>query len=470
MNKRKEKIMLMTPRYTLSGKDVRRCVTPIGLTYLASFLEKDDYQVRILDIANEGHHNLEKNGDSVIYGLSDEEVTKKVDEFNPDFVGVSSIFSTQAKNAEHLLNLIKNINKDIITLAGGSHITYALEEMLELNSLDYAISGEGELPTSQLLKVLNEGGDISQIGGVSFKKEGKKIINSNLQFVPDLDNLPFPAWDLLNMENYFETNLPQNPYPKGKRVAQIMTSRGCPAKCIFCTTTNFWGNRYRKRSAQNVIEEVRLLKKKYNIDEIQFTDDNFTLNKKRTAEILDGIKDFNLHWCSPQGVAAWALDEDLIEKMKDSGCYQLTFAVESGNQDVLSNIIKKPLNLKKIKPLVKKAQGLGIKVHAFCVCGFPGETLEQMQETYDFVKDSEFDSSSFFVASPLVGSELLKICKEKNYLEKDIGYATTSFKIGNITTPDFKSTQVQELVEKFNREYNKNDTRTKGKNFEPNKY
>ncbi|MBU0957638.1 MAG: B12-binding domain-containing radical SAM protein [Nanoarchaeota archaeon] len=468
MDKKIKKIMLMTPRYTLFKKDVRRCVTPLGLAYLGAFLERNDYEVKIVDIANEGHDNINEHGDLVTYGLSDEEVKKIIKEFNPDIVGVSCIFSTQAKNVEHTLNLVKEVDKNIITVVGGSHPTYAPDKMLDLHSLDYIIMGEGELPTLQLLNTLNNDGDISEIGGLAFQKGEEKIINSNSQFVKDLDTLPFPAMHLLNMEQYFKINLPQNPYPKGKRVAQIMTSRGCPAKCIFCTTTNFWGNRFRGRSAESVVEEVQKLKEKYGIDEIQFTDDNFTLQKDRAMQILDGIKDLNLKWCSPQGVAAWALDDELLEKMKESGCYQLTFGLESGNQHVLNNIVKKPLNLQKVKPLVKKAQELGIKVHAFCVCGLPGETIEQMKETYDFCEDCGFNSASFFVANPLIGSELLQICGENGYFKEEIDYATTSFKVGNITTPEFKAEQVQELVAQFNREYNQNDIRRK--NFESDKY
>jgi radical SAM superfamily enzyme YgiQ (UPF0313 family) len=464
--KRINKVMLIVPKYTLFKKDVRRCVTPLGLAYLAGYLER--YNVKILDIANEGYDNVKTEGDFVTYGLEDNEVKKIIREFQPEVVGVSCIFSTQAENAKNALKLVKSIDNHIITLTGGSHPTYALEDMLDLDYVDFIIMGEGELPTSQLLKTLNEGGDVSQIKGLAGKLRGKKFVNSERQYVKDLDSLPFPATHLLNMELYFKINKPQNPYPKGKRVAQITTSRGCSARCVFCTTTNFWGNRYRGRSAQNVVDELRETKEKYDIDEIQITDDNFTLNKKRAISILDGIKNFNLKWCAPQGIAVWTLDNELLEKMKESGCYQLTFAVESGNQQILNKIVKKPLRLDKVKPLVKKAQELGIDVHCFAICGLPGETIENMQETYNFVKDCEFDSASFFTATPLVGSELLAICREKSYLKKEIKWNEQSFKIGNISTPDFRADEVQELVEKFSLEYNKEDKREK--RFENGKY
>jgi radical SAM superfamily enzyme YgiQ (UPF0313 family) len=462
------KVMLMTPRYTLFDNDVRRCVTPLGLTYLGAYLEREGYEIKILDIANEGYANITKERNFVTYGLNDEQIIEEVNKFQPDIAGISCIFSTQSENAKETLRIVKSLDKRIITLIGGSHPTYALEDMLNLDYIDFVVIGEGELPTSQLLNSLKEGRDASKINGLAGKIKGEKFVNPERQYIKNLDSLPFPARHLLNMEQYFKINLPQNPYPKGKRVTQITTSRDCSAKCVFCTTTNFWGNRYRGRSAQNVVNEIREMKEKYSIDEIQITDDNFTLNKKRAMDILTEIKEFDLHWCAPQGVAAWALDGELLEKMKASGCYQLTFAVESSNQEILNKVVKKPLNLKTVQPLVKKAQECGISVHSFAICGLPGETIENMQETYDFVKNCGFDSASFFVATPLIGSKLLETCEQRGYLRRGMTCNDQLFKIGNISTRDFTASEVQDLVTKFNKEYNKKDTREK--KFENEKY
>ncbi len=455
------KILLVSPRYTLFKNDVRRCIPPLGLACLAAFLEQNGYEVKILDVANEGYDNVTENGDFVTYGLENEKIKEKILEFKPQIIGVSGIFSTQSKNMEEVFQLVKEIDPSIITLAGGSHPTYTIKEMLNNDNINYVIMGESELPMLQFLNTLNYGGDLTKIGGLAFRKEDQDFKNNELQYIEDINVLPFPARHLLNMETYFKVNLPQNPYPEGKRVAQIITSRGCSAKCIFCTTTNFWGNRYRGRTAENVLEEIKMLKENYGIDEIQFTDDNLTLNKTRAIKILDGLVEMGLKWCLPQGVAVWALDNELLEKMKASGCHQLTFAIESGNQEILTKIIQKPLILSKVKPLVEKAHELGIRLHAFCICGIPGETIENMYETYNFAKDCGFESASFFLATPLVGSRLLDVCVEKNYLVKDFRTSEVFYKIGNITTPEFKAEEVQKLVAKFNEEYNKKDEREK---------
>jgi radical SAM superfamily enzyme YgiQ (UPF0313 family) len=462
------KVMFMTPKYTVYKDDVRRCVTPLGPAYLGAFFERNGYEVRILDVANEGYFNVERQGEFVTYGLSDEEIKGEIVDFKPDMVGVSCIFSTQGENAKKLIKLVKDVDPRIITLTGGAHPTFAVNEMLDCQELDYIVMGEGELPTLQLVEALNKGAEVSKIGGIAYSANGRKIINSQIEYIEDLDELPLPARHLLNMELYFKINVPHNPYCPSKRVTQVLSSRGCKCRCVFCSTTHFWGNRYRERNAQKVIKEIRELKQKYNIDEIQFTDDNLTLNKKRAMAILEGIKDLGLIWCAPNGIAVWTLDEELLLKMKESGCYQLSFAIESGNQRVLSKIVKKPVNLKKVKPLVKKAQQLGIDVHAFAICGFPGEVIGQMYETYEFIEDCGFNSASFFAANPLLGSELMTICQEKGYLRGDLSCSDLLFKVGNISTPDFEAEDVQTLVREFNKKYNANDTREK--RFEAHKY
>ncbi len=465
-----QRILLVSPAYTLYYKDVRRCLPPLGLVSLAAFLEKEGYELNILDVATEGYYNVVPDGEYVTYGLGEEDIKKRIKEFNPDIVGVSCIFSTQSDNAIKIFRIAKEINPKILTLTGGSHPTYSAEETLANKNVDYVILGESELPALQLLNALNSDGELSQIGGLAFRdqKTGEIKINRNQQYISDLNELPLPAYHLLNMERYFQINVPQNPYPLGKRVAQLVTSRGCSARCVFCTTTNFWGNRYRGRSTEHVLMELRYLKEKYNIDEIQFTDDNLTLNKKRALEILEALKEMDLKWCLPQGVAVWALDEELLEKMKESGCYQLTFAIESGNQYVLSKLIKKPLILDKVKPLVKKANELDIQLHAFFICGIPGETKEQMYETFEFARDCGFQSASFFAATPLVGSELLKICRDKGYLREGFTGKEVFYKVGNINTPEWTAEEVQELTAKFTQEFNKKDTREK--HFEKEKY
>lgn len=465
---RAKRILLVYPRTTFHKDDIRRCVPPLGIAYIAAVLLREGYEVRIVDALAEGYGTVIEEGEFVRCGLSDEEMKARIRNFCPDVVGVSCLLSTQYKNALSVLLLAKDVNGRIITLMGGSHPAFSVEEVLGHKEVDFVFLGEGENSILHLLLNINNGGNLADVRGIAFRDGGGLVINRNTEYIKDLSALPFPARELLDMERYFSINMQQSPYSVGKKVINIITSRGCPARCVFCTSTNFWGNCYRARSPEDVVAEIKMLQNKYGVDELQFSDDNVTLNKKRLMKILDGIKDLGLRWCTPQGTAVWALDEELLVKMKESGCYQLTFAIESGSQEVLDKIIKKPLKLKKVKPLVKKAQELGIRVHAFFICGLPGETLGQMQETYDFAEEIGFDSASFFVATPLIGSEMLDICMKNGYIRGEFKPHELVYKVGHIDTPGFSLEEVTELVKQFNKEYNKRDRREK--KFNPGRY
>jgi len=237
---------------------------------------------------------------------------------------------------------------------------------------------------------------------------------------------------------------------KSRYWAPVITSRGCPAKCIFCSSANFWGNRYRARSAENALDEIELLVKEYRIREIQFCDDNLIFDKERAKEIFQGIIDrrLNIFWNTPNGIALWRLDEELLELMKASGCYELTLAIESGDQEVLSKIIKKPLNLGRVESLTRSIQRLKIRTHSFFIVGFPGETKEQIHRTFSFAKKLRLTSAWFFIANPLPGSQLYEICKQKDYLKDDFNFETKNYTQSNYETPEFTSRELENIREK----------------------
>ncbi len=456
-NGMKTRVLLMQPPYTIYKKDYKRCMPPLGLAYIAALLEKNNFEVKILDSYVEGFENEKDRGQFVLVGLDDEEVYKIIEDFNPQFVGVSGMFSTQDENVLNACTLVKRFNPNIPIFVGGSHPTYSVRDVLANKDIDFVVLGEGEFTTLNLIQKLINKEDISAIDGLGYKRDGEIFVNSKLNYIPDLDVLPDPARHLLNMEKYIRINLPQSPYTMKNRVTQVVTSRGCSAKCTFCTTTNFWGNIFRVRSAKRVVDEIEMLINKYGIEEIHFCDDNFSLNRRRAHEIMDEImrRDLKFVWCTPQGIAVWCLDESLIEKFAKTGCYQLTFAIESGNQWVETNIMKKPLILSKVKPLVDKAHELGISIHGFFVVGMPGETKTQIMETFEFPKTHDFDSASFFIATPCLGSELYEICKERGLLKEGFKVDETNYRIGNIHTDEFTPQELENLTfaetEKFNK-------------------
>jgi radical SAM superfamily enzyme YgiQ (UPF0313 family) len=287
-----------------------------------------------------------------------------------------------------------------------------------------------------------------------------------VNYAGELDHIPFPAWHLYNMERYFEIKAYQSPYTVGSRVGQLYTSRGCTAHCTFCTTTNFWGQKLRIRSVANVVAEVQALKDRYGIDEFHIQDDNITNDMEHARQLFRAFKDVGLPWATPQGTALWRMDEELLDLMAESGAYQVTFAVESGVQRVLKELIRKPLNLKRTSHLIKYARSLGIHVHGFFIVGMPpmfgnpGETLDEMRASFEYAEESGLSSASFFAASPIVGSELLRECLRQGFVDSSEALYRMTYKQGIINVPGLWSgEEVAALAAEFNQRFNEPRTR-----------
>jgi radical SAM superfamily enzyme YgiQ (UPF0313 family) len=224
----------------------------------------------------------------------------------------------------------------------------------------------------------------------------------------------------MNIEKYFKINLFHSSR-SGRRILNVMTSRGCPQECSFCTTPKMWGNRFRFRSAENVIEEIKGYVEKYNIEEVQFEDDTLTLNIQNLYKLCDLLKPMNLKWCVPNGIRInYHVDqhEEMFRRMKESGCFQVTLACESGNQRVLDEVLNKNLKLEQIKPAIEKAKKVGLQVHTFWLVGAPGETRKEMEETIEFASKCGADSYTVSIYCPLPGSKLFdKVMKEGLWLD-----------------------------------------------------
>ena len=253
-----------------------------------------------------------------------------------------------------------------------------------------------------------------------------------------------PARDLFNMELYFEKGKGHN-IPEVEPCTQIITSRGCPYKCTFCALGNHWGKRQRKRSPENVLKEIRYLVDNYGIKEVHFEDDNLTSDKERALKIFHGIKEmnFDLKWNAPSGLSVAHLDEELLYAMKDSGCYSISLAIESGDEDVLKRLMHKPVSLTRAKKVVSLARNCGLLVKAFFMLGYPGETKKTIQKTIDFAKILELDWSFFFIATPVPHTPMWNTCVENGYFDPANYDPVKSIVLGQIHTPEFEPYEVE---------------------------
>ena len=425
---------------------------PLGLGYIAGVMEKLGVEVKIVDCLLEGWRREWKEvGNGLVkVGLSDEEIEGIIENFSPDMVGVNSLFSRQYKHAHDIYRIVKSINKDIITVAGGAHSTVMPEFELHNENLDFVVIGEGEFVIEELVRSLSENIEkIRNIEGLGYKDNGKIVINPKISFIKDLDSIPFPARHLMNMEGYFGLEMSHGKR-RYKRFSPIVTSRGCPAKCTFCTAYKVWGRRYRYRSAENVIEEMKELKNKYNIEELLIEDDSFTSNMERAEKICDLMIEENLNfkWDTPNGIAAFHMNTKLIEKMQAAGCYQLNIGVESGNQHVLNKIIKKPLKLSKVEEIVRHAKKIGLNCGLYFIVGMPGVTLEGMWDNYRFARKVKVFDPFISVATPYPGSELYDVCKEKSYIPENFKLDDLYIRSFIIETEDWTQSQLKSLMRK----------------------
>ncbi len=233
-----------------------------------------------------------------------------------------------------------------------------------------------------------------------------------INFIDDIDSLPIPARRLLNPKSYSQ----QSFLAPVLRSAEIMSSRGCPCSCGFCSTTRVWGRRYRPRSIENLLEEVDQLEAE-GINHIYFSDDCFNVDKERTRKFCEHMKKKkDILWCCHQGMITASIDEGLLEDMAESGMYYFALPVESGNQEVLNTLIQKPSNLDHTRKIARKAKELGLYTVGFFILGVPTETKAQIEDTLRFAEELDLDYSAFALFRPYPGTPLTELAKQKGLI------------------------------------------------------
>jgi magnesium-protoporphyrin IX monomethyl ester (oxidative) cyclase len=427
---------------------------PIPLAYIAAILEKTN-EVYVIDAPTEGRTNLQEiNKTTYRVGLSNNQIEQKIKLWSPEIVIIEIPFSGWARTAFEVSSKIKQINSEIITILYGQHPSARPKACLERNSIDFVVIGEAENTITELVDTMNQGSSkFEKIKGLGFIDNGK-IVNTPIRpLIEDLDSLPLPARHLLPMNEY-AVAVKENPLRGviNKPWTIMITSRGCPFRCVFCTHHIVWGRKWRGRSPGNVVAEIEHLIKTYGIKQIDFLDDNMTLDRTRMENICDLIVKKNLHveWFTPSGVRADTLDESLLRKMKKAGCKKIRVAPESGVQDIVDSVIKKNLDLDSVKRAVVLCKKVGLKVGCFFVIGLIGETKEDIKKTINFaykLKQLGADSFIFSIASPIFGTELYRQAKIEGYLKPGFCEDALATAEPLIETPEFSAKDLIALCE-----------------------
>jgi radical SAM superfamily enzyme YgiQ (UPF0313 family) len=458
------KILLVdTPSTIADRRDLPRVNVPYAALYLASSLRRAGFESVIYDPkVNVDSHRWK----TVFYtGDSLDRIESRVRAERPDFIGITNLLSKDMGVALAMSSRAKTACPGSVVAIGGFHATAAPEEILACHDVDIAAMGEGEQTVVELARCIEAKRSFAGVKGIAYRgAKGSIVINPAR---PQCDELPpFPDYGLIDMNGYFRLaarGFGARPLSIGRRTLSLFTSRGCPFRCFFCGAHAIVGRRFRAYPAELVIEHIRELVQRYNVDSVEFEDDNVSADRRRFGAIVDGLTAFRprLSWATPNGIRAdTLLDRMLLEKMKASGCRYLTAGVESGDQKFLSGTIHKALDLGTVVELAKLCRRVGIPLNAFFIVGFPDETFAQMQTTLAFAHmlHRRFHVYPFInFAIPLKGTGMYRVCAEKGYLAGEITpevlTASMSYRgKGLITTGDFTPELVGSLMVRFNRD------------------
>jgi len=338
----------------------------LGLGYIASFLKQNGHEVAMLD--------------PEVQGLSYEACAKKIKELNPGLIGITAA-TPDFQGALKIADVARKNSKAFLLL-GGVHASAVPEYILTKHSgvFDAICVGEGEELSLEICKFLEgKGKTLDQIDGLCFVKDGQVVKNKSRHFISDLDNLPIPARDLVDLTLY----KPHAFNTRQGRTATIITSRGCPFQCTFCASKVTLGGVFRARSAESVVGEIKHLVDQYSVNHILIQDDTFTYDMSRAKDICRKIIDSKLkiEWfCFSQ---VTKVDEELLDLMKQAGCYSVGFGIESADKEVLK-LMKKPINSEVSERAIGMAKKKGLNVQAYFVFGSKGDSKESIEKTINF--------------------------------------------------------------------------------------
>ena len=417
---------------------------PISLSYVAAVLEEAN-EVHVIDAPTEGRKNLkELNKTTYRVGLSNNQIGEKIKEWAPEVVIIEIPFSGWARAAFEVSSKVKQINNKIITILFGQHPSARPIACLEQESIDFVVIGEAENTIKELVEYLADGSlKFEKINGLAFIKNDEIVTTPIRPVIENLDTLPMPARHLLPMNEY-AVAVKETPL-RGvikKPWTIIITSRGCPFRCVFCTHHTVWGRKWRGRSPTNVVAEIEYVVNTFGIKQIDFLDDNMTLDRNRMESICDLIVKKKLHveWFTPSGVRADTLDESLLRKMKKAGCKKIRVAPESGVQKIVDTVIKKNLDLGSVEMAVRLCKKVGLRVGCFFVIGLIGETKDDIKETINYayrLRQLGADSFIFSIASPIYGTELYEQAKKEGFLKPGFCEDALATAEPLIETPEF---------------------------------
>ncbi len=391
--------MLITPPQDLGIGEVKRpwvSTQPLGLAYVAAAVRDAGFDVRVVDAYSQG--------------MSGRDLRERIKAYRPQIVGISTL-TPQWADAVQVATIAKMVDPQVLTVVGGPHVTALPRLAAAAPGVDVGVVGEGEITMQEICRAVDSGEGLEDIDGIALNLKGEVILTPVRPYIADLDNLSFPAHDLL-----WEPKL-YNPYPMWGKTGNfccIISGRGCPYNCSFCDVTAQQGKRYRLRSAQNIVDELLWLNRDFGVTTFSFRDPSMVCNRRRLLEIcrLIGESGLDIVWtCSAR---ANEVDLEMLQAMKKAGCKVIQYGIETGNPELLKKI--KNITQEKVRAAIDATRRAGIYTHGYFLFGFVEETEQTIEDTIAFARSLDLDSAGFAVMVPFPGTQEYEKYKQEGLL------------------------------------------------------
>lgn len=362
-------------RRTLEEKPIETYTMPIGLGYLAAILLREGFEVQAVDA----------------YNMSWQAIERMIKDFAPHVVGIS-VLTDQRASVYRLIALVKEMQPEIKVVLGGAHATIMHDQLLRHFPVDAVVLGEGERTMLELVRAWEAGEDLQSVKGIAMRNNGRVVKTEPRLLIQDLDTIPFPAYQFFDLDMYAGWELHQKVAGAlgyrdidRHRSAALVTSRGCPWNCSFCSVALTWGRKWRARSACNIVDEIEWLVKQYDCRIIDIVDDIFSVDQQRVMEVADEILDrkLDIMWGFETGVRY--VSEAMLQKVAKAGCRFIIYGVESASSDVMKHVSKKT-GMEHIIRAFELTRQVGIATGAFIMVGNPGETEMSIDKTIRMLK------------------------------------------------------------------------------------
>jgi anaerobic magnesium-protoporphyrin IX monomethyl ester cyclase len=420
---RKAKTVLVNPP-PLKGVYRHQLYLSLGLAYMAAVLEENGHEVTVIDCPAQN--------------MDQQMLKAKLESVQPEIVGITSMTPT-IQSAVLSAQVAKQACPHSTVVLGGPHATFMDKQVLaEETAVDVIVRGEGEQTLLELAQNACNTKALETIQGITFRKNGETVRNPQRPFIKNLDELPRPAFKHFDLEKYRLF---------GRKMLPIITSRGCPSQCSFCTTSRIFGRPFRARSPKNVVDELEWMRDEHRADAFSFYDDTFTLDRNRAIQICEDIKNrkLGIPWDCQTRVST--VSEEMLKIMRDANCQQVFFGVESGCQTIL-DAVHKGTSVEQNKKAIKLAKDAGLFVAVSVMVGYPGETREMLEQTIDLLRQAEPDDAYICVATPYPGTELRNVIEEKGWkISND--WKTYDTTIPVFENPNLSEADVNKIRSKF---------------------